>query len=102
MFVLAGNAESLLPAIGYNNPILFDLFKKTKTILNADSDILVEDYRQIIREENIVFQRDVPATLLYPFTWTTIAHARIHGLERRRYCWDLAQCMSDLWLEEVA
>jgi hypothetical protein len=75
---------------------------KTGTILNADSDILVEDYRQISREENLVFQRDLPATLLYSFTWTTIAHARIRGLEQRRYRWDLAQCMSDLWLEDVA
>jgi hypothetical protein len=36
------------------------------------------------------------------FTWTTIAHARIRGLEQRRYRWDLAQVMSDLWLEDVA
>jgi peptide/nickel transport system substrate-binding protein len=102
ILVLGGNAESLLPAIGYNNPSLFELFKKRKDFFNPDNDILVEEFVQVLRDEYSLFQRDVPATMLYPFTWTTVASARIRGLEQRRYRWDLNQCMDELWLAEEA
>jgi hypothetical protein len=44
----------------------------------------------------------MPATLLYPNVWTTLANSRIRGLDDHPYRGDLTQCMDDLWLEEQA
>jgi peptide/nickel transport system substrate-binding protein len=92
-----GLLESFLrAATGYQNPAYFALLEKARTAFDP------EEHDQFFEQITGIFQEDIPATLLYPSTSTTIAHARIRGLDGSPYRGDLTQCMDELWLEEEA
>jgi hypothetical protein len=85
----------LLGAAGYRAPRFLELETQVYAASNPT------ELSQIYRGLTGLFQRDVPATFLYPALATTLASKRIHGLDGCPYRGDITQCMGDLSLEEV-
>jgi peptide/nickel transport system substrate-binding protein len=86
----------LREATGYNNDSYFALLDRVQNTFDP------EERDRLYNAATGLFQQDMPATLLYPNVWTTLANSRIRGLDDHPYRGDLTQCMDDLWLEEVA
>jgi peptide/nickel transport system substrate-binding protein len=96
MILGTGLLESFFrTATGYDNPAYFKLLEKAKQSFDPETK------DRLYRELTSLFQEDVPATVLYPLISTTIASARVRGLEDSPCRGDLTQCMDELWLEEV-
>jgi peptide/nickel transport system substrate-binding protein len=91
-----GRLKLLLRGAGYNNPLLFGLLDKVEKAADP------EEKDMLIRELTRISQADIPLTYLHPFAVTTIASARIRGLDGSPYNGDLMRCMDELWLEAIA
>lgn len=88
-----GDLEMDLRRTGYDNPSFFGLFDKTRSIFDP------EEKERVHGELTRIFSADIPFTFLSPLTNTTIASARIRGLETSPYRGDLTWCMDQLSLE---
>ena len=86
--------ENFLAAAGYTNPRFSQLADLLKAPLAPEQEDSA--YRDLAQ----LFQRDVPATFLYPRVLTTVAHRRIRGLENAAYPGDLTWCLDQLSLAE--
>lgn len=87
---------SFLRAAGYDNSSFFQLLERTANSLDP------QERDRLYQQLTAMFQKDIPVTILHPFTAITIANKRIRGLDGSPYRGDLTQCMDELWLEDVA
>jgi len=87
------NRDALL-GTGYGGPTFFGLLDKVRVTFDP------EEKQRLQRELIRIAHEDLPLTLLFPYVGTSIASARIRGLDNSPYCEDPAWCMDQLWLEE--
>jgi peptide/nickel transport system substrate-binding protein len=87
------NIERFLQHAGYVNQRLPELANRLRTPLAPDEEDKV--YAGLTK----LFQQDVPATYLYPWVSTTVAHRRVRGLDRSPNPGDLTWCMDELSLD---
>jgi ABC-type transport system substrate-binding protein len=80
-------------AAGYANPKLIELFGRLWRAVELD------EVDRVLRDIAALFQQDVPATFLFPAVFTTVASARIRGVEDCYYLGDITGSMDRLWLE---
>ena len=80
-------------AAGYANAKLVEIFGR---LWKAVDDDTVDS---VFRDLAALFQQDVPATYLFPDVWSTVASARIRGVEDCYYLGDITGSMDRLWLE---
>ncbi len=85
-----GAAES---PFGYRSPDMIGLLDQLKDTADPDSA------DRLHRRMTEIFQRDVPATMLFPYIYTVVAHRRIRGLASP-FRADPAGYMEDLWLDD--
>ncbi len=86
-------APRFLHAAGYQSPQFAELANQFRATFDPDEEDRL--YQELAK----LFRQDLPATFLYPDVYTTIASARIRGLENAPYPGDLTWCMDQLWLE---
>jgi peptide/nickel transport system substrate-binding protein len=87
------NREALL-GTGYDGASFFGLLDKTRVTFDP------EEKQRLQRELIRIAHEDLPLTLLFPYVGTSIASARLRGLDNSPYREDPAWCMDQLWLEE--
>ena len=92
----AGDLEKDLRSTGYDSSSFFELLDQTRGVFDP------EEKEHLHGELTGLFKSDLPLTFLHPFANTTIARARIRGLENSPYRGDLPWCMDQLWLEDQA
>jgi peptide/nickel transport system substrate-binding protein len=78
--------------LGYNNPEMIRLLEAAR--LEIDPDRLDKIYEKIMP----IFMEDMPMTLLLPWTYSSVAHKKIKGLNDIRV--DPIWNMEHLWIEE--
>ncbi len=78
--------------IGYRNLRVIGLLDQASSLDPDETD-------RIYGELRAIFQADLPVTLLYPMTWSVVAHRRVRGLSSP-FRADPVWFMEDLWLEE--
>ncbi|MGH9367246.1 MAG: ABC transporter substrate-binding protein [Thermoanaerobaculia bacterium] len=79
--------------IGYQNPKVIALLNDAASSLDPD------ETDRIYGELRAIFQTELPVTLLYPATWSIVAHRRVRGLSSPWRA-DPVWYMEDLWLED--
>jgi peptide/nickel transport system substrate-binding protein len=87
-------APRFLHAAGYRSSRLEELASELRSAFDPDR----ED--QLYLELAKLFREDVPATFLYPDVYTTVASARVRGMENSPYRGDPTWCMDQLFLEK--
>src|SRR5579863_1696633 len=79
--------------LGYDNPQVAGLLEQ------AQNTVSPEKLDRIYRELWAPFQSDLPATLLYPAVYTTVAHRRVRGLKSPYRVDPLRGNTEFLWLD---
>jgi hypothetical protein len=89
------NMGNLLRAIGYTNPLFFELLDR-----GEGGTFDPEEKQRIHDQLTRIFQADVPQTFLHPSRQSSIASTRVRGLDGSPWRGDLVLYMEDLWLED--
>jgi peptide/nickel transport system substrate-binding protein len=79
--------------LGYHNSRIEELCNAIIHTLNPD------EKGDLCREMWPDFQKDLPITFLYPYTWYNVVHRRIHGLNNL-YRTNPVEDAEHLWIEE--
>ncbi len=80
--------------LGYHNPRIPGLLDTLEVSIDPVERDLI--YGQL----SSIFQEGLPATFLYPFVATFMAHRRVRGLESP-FRADLVMHMEELWLDDT-
>ena len=97
MSIIAGindNSEGEIRSlIGYTNPELIRAFRESENDWDPNSN------QNLISKINILLPPDIPATVLQPNLWGTVAHKRIKGFSSPRLVFP-GPSMEFLWIEK--